>query len=245
MLGKTTTRVLAGLAGIALVSGVGIVAASAATSGPTVVSKLCKHGTTSVYSKSACRTGDTPITLKGLVGDAGAIGPQGLPGKDGLNGLPGKDGAPGVAGAKGDTGPAGPVGPSGDLSGLIRKCTTVTVNSDFATGTVAERTIKVVGLPPYTALRTNTTDGDGNTNQLNGIARDLTSEDLVASNTSAVADALDADVTLTAVGTWTNTWSALADGTTTRSFIAAPNASHVTGSESQKLTICVARLSLS
>ena len=67
----TKTKILAGLAGIALVSGVGIVAASAATGTP----KTCVRATTGhLYQKAKCYKGDTgPAGAQGPAGDAAGI----------------------------------------------------------------------------------------------------------------------------------------------------------------------------
>jgi hypothetical protein len=235
---------------------------AAVKTSPKPVAKLCKHGTTSVYSKAACRSGDTAITLKGLVGPAGPVGPQGIPGVagksayevavaggfvgteaawltslNGKDGVAGKDGAPGVAGKDGidgtpgvdgkdgPTGEKGEKGEPGDSAGIVRKCATVTVDSDYVAGTDAERTIKVAGLPPYTDIGWSS-DEDV---YVNG--------DLVAANIQSVEKALGANLTVEAI-------TPKQDGTTFRTFLVT-DGDAITGGQSANLTICVARLSLS
>jgi hypothetical protein len=131
------TKIFVAAMSTALVISGGVAYAAVAASsptGPTAVSKLCKKGTTSVYSKASCRTGDQAITLKGLVGPAGEAGPAGLPG------------------AKGDTGPAGP---AGEAAGLVRKCSNVVVNATYQARTNAQRQVTLEGLPPYVASSAN------------------------------------------------------------------------------------------
>ena len=124
MRGKTRAAIIGACALVLTLGGTAIVQAATA---PTPVAKLCKHGTTNVYSKATCRTGDTPITLKGVVGKTGATGAQGI------------QGVPGVAG------PAGP-------ESLVRKCASVTVNADYESGDIGDRRLIISGLPQYSGL---------------------------------------------------------------------------------------------
>lgn len=208
---------------------------------PATITKMCKNTKTkALYSKAKCNAGDIAVTL------ASVQGAQGVPGKSAydlaiaggftgtqaewLTSLNGKDGAPGAPGKDGAVGPAGKDGEKGDKgepgdsAGIVRKCATVQVNSDYVAGTDAERTIKVSGLPAYSDIDWTSSEDV----YMNG--------DLVAANIQSVEKVLDTNLTVEAI-------TPKQDGTTFRTFLVTGGES-ITGGESANLTVCVARLSL-
>lgn len=215
---KTKLMVAAMSTALVISGGVAYAAVAASSpTGPTAVSKLCKKGTTSVYSKASCRTGDQAITLKGLVGPAGEAGPAGLPG------------------AKGDTGPAGP---AGEAAGLVRRCVSTVIDSDFVSLDQAGRTVKITGLPPYTDIADL-----GATGAVSDVQVEPGS-----SNVTAVADHLGTGAPLKITAGEPS--GVLGSGTTTRSFVignvtgAASGITGVSDGEAETLKICVIRQSV-
>jgi hypothetical protein len=197
MRGKTRARtaLVAGFAAIALVGGSAAAYAAVTTA---AVDHVCKtKGKTTVYYKGTCKDGDYKLTFKGLKGAKGDTGAQGVPGAKGEKGDP------------------------GDASGFVRVCKTVTVNADYVNGTLAERTIKIEGLPMWT-------DFAGPAVMANG--------DLVSSNLRAVRDTLGTPgLTVTAANIPT-------DGSTVRYFEVSGGLGGVTGSETAQLAVCVGRM---